>query len=506
MSRAARNCRSIPFQSTVVEPIEKLCDPNQCHWKSFPHAGEPMLRSLITLAVLTSSLLAQAPSWVQAKLASSPQPRVYHAMTYDAARQNVVLFGGQTEKGGVSADTWIWDGKTWAARPSLSSFPSRRIGHAMAYDAARQVIVLFGGANYSKTQLGDTWLWDGKSWTLVQPPASPGGRAFHSMAYDATRKKVVLFGGYHGPNSNQVQMNDTWLWDGKTWTRAKPVKSPLARSGGSMTFDAARQRVVLFGGATRYGPVSDTWLWNGANWTQVTPPVFPSSSGAKSMTYDAARERVVYCAQPTPKSGLFFETWLWDGKSWTRSQPLRSPTWRANQAIAYDVARQKVVMFGGAIVYLRFYDDTWILSTPNIAGSFKSYGSACGPQPLPILTSPATGLPNLGRSFVLQASNAPSNSSFGLMSFGASKTLLGNFPLPISLSSLGMTGCTLYQSQDVAWTFPISAGAGQVTLPIPNQLALLRSQFHVQAFLSAPKANAASLISTNAGTATVGNQ
>jgi hypothetical protein len=33
-------------------------------------------------------------------------------MVHDAARANVVLFGGRTEVG-ASSDTWIWDGTRW---------------------------------------------------------------------------------------------------------------------------------------------------------------------------------------------------------------------------------------------------------------------------------------------------------------------------------------------------------------------------------------------------------
>jgi hypothetical protein len=37
----------------------------------------------------------------------------------------------------------------------------------MAYDAARQEVVLFGG--YRPGVVGDTWTWDGSTWTLVDP-------------------------------------------------------------------------------------------------------------------------------------------------------------------------------------------------------------------------------------------------------------------------------------------------------------------------------------------------
>src|ERR1035441_987092 len=73
---------------------------------------------------------------------ASPSGREAPAMAYDAARQQVVLFGGQGETSfNQFADTWVWDGTTWAQKfPTIH--PSARVLHAMAYDAARQQVVL----------------------------------------------------------------------------------------------------------------------------------------------------------------------------------------------------------------------------------------------------------------------------------------------------------------------------------------------------------------------------
>src|SRR5688572_4916037 len=66
----------------------------------------------------------------------------------------------------------------------------------MAYDAARQRIVLFGGRiDSGVAPLGQTWEWDGSSWSLQNPAASPPPRHSHALAYDAARQRIVLFGG-----------------------------------------------------------------------------------------------------------------------------------------------------------------------------------------------------------------------------------------------------------------------------------------------------------------------
>ena len=43
---------------------------------------------------------------------TSPLPRSGHAMTYDIARNRVVLFGGRNKTtSNVFNDTWVWDGR-----------------------------------------------------------------------------------------------------------------------------------------------------------------------------------------------------------------------------------------------------------------------------------------------------------------------------------------------------------------------------------------------------------
>src|SRR5687767_936871 len=85
-------------------------------------------------------------------------------------------------------------------------------------------------------------------------------RADHAMAYDLGRQRVVLFGG-RAPGFGQ----DTWEWDGATWTRRFPANSPSARGGHRMAFDSVRARVLLFGGTDGSGVLNDTWAWDGSD-------------------------------------------------------------------------------------------------------------------------------------------------------------------------------------------------------------------------------------------------
>jgi len=48
---------------------------------------------------------------------------------------------------------------------SKMNAPSERYGHALSYDSARGVTVLFGG--YDDSDFNDTWEWNGENWEKV---------------------------------------------------------------------------------------------------------------------------------------------------------------------------------------------------------------------------------------------------------------------------------------------------------------------------------------------------
>jgi len=97
--------------------------------------------------------------------------------------------------------------------------PSARAYVAMATIGAKAI--LFGGWG-SVGFLGDTWEWDGTTWTQ-RDVRGPPARAYHAMA--ATNGKVLLFGGQAASST----LGDTWEWDGNVWTEKHPATRPPAR-------------------------------------------------------------------------------------------------------------------------------------------------------------------------------------------------------------------------------------------------------------------------------------
>lgn len=91
-----------------------------------------------------------------------------------------------------------------------------------------------------------------------------------TVAYDEAREVVVLV--TPGP-IRSAQVMETWTWDGMVWTRQAPATSPSVRSSALLAYDESRRVTVLLDGMGR----SDIWEWVGANWSQSTPPHSPDA-------------------------------------------------------------------------------------------------------------------------------------------------------------------------------------------------------------------------------------
>jgi uncharacterized protein (TIGR03437 family) len=268
------------------------------------------------------------------------------------------MFGGNAgDPNNGFSDTWVWDGKNWTME-SPQAMPSGRFSHAMAYDSMHKQTVLFGGENPGL--LHDTWIWDGMTWTQMNPASNPSaqdGRCCHAMAYDSTHGQVVLFGG----ESIKVEiLNDTWLWDGTNWSQANPANSPAARYNTAMAYDSAHGLTVLFGGWNAGGTYfGDTWVWDGTNWSQKMPQHNPPARQGHSMAYDSKSGQVVmFGGVASDGMTLLGDTWTWNGTDWTKQSPSASPPGTNSPALAYDSMNDQTVLFGG-FASGKFSANTW---------------------------------------------------------------------------------------------------------------------------------------------------
>ena len=128
---------------------------------------------------------------------NKPSARFLYGMSYDSARNVVVLFGGRSNAG-ASNETWEFNGITWSQVPTLNA-PAPREEMGMVYDASRNRTIVFGGCDEGISAIyGDTWEYNGSDWVEVTPTASPTPRFRGMMEYDSNRSRTVYFGGYDG--------------------------------------------------------------------------------------------------------------------------------------------------------------------------------------------------------------------------------------------------------------------------------------------------------------------
>ncbi len=208
-------------------------------------------------------------TWTEKKV-SGPSPRREAAMA--TLGDKIVLYGGTGS--GQLDDTWTWDGTSWTEVKTPG--PGGLHGIASAMATLGDKVVLFGGIGTDTA----TWEFDGATWTKKAVTPAPPARGYHAMA--TLNDRVILFGGEVDANHF---LGDTWIWDGSTWTELK-VPGPSARFHPAMS--AVGNSVVLFGGAPVVAPgaqpfFGDTWTCDGATWTQVTTAIAPSPRYAYQM-------------------------------------------------------------------------------------------------------------------------------------------------------------------------------------------------------------------------------
>lgn len=322
--------------------------------------------ALAASAPTTSAGSTSGPSWSTASPRTSPPARSNAAMAYDGATNQVVLFGGRSASGKALGDTWLWDGSSWhQASPNQS--PSPRQGAAMAYNAKRGELILFGGSSGSGAQ-NDTWAWNGATWVPIPCPTTgsqtcvlPPARSDAALAADGDG--FVLFGGAAGGTA----LGDTWTFDGSTWSQPSPATSPPARAEAAMTYDAARSEVVMFGGQSSPGGggwLGDTWVWNGTTWKGAPATTSPSARAGAVLAYDGDLGSDVL-ATGQGANGTLSDTWSFDGRNWSQLSPSGQIPARSQAAGTWDAADHRMVLFGGADDTGKAYADTYLLAPPT---------------------------------------------------------------------------------------------------------------------------------------------
>lgn len=399
-------------------------------------------------------------------------------MEFSLLNAGILMYGGlQFGPTANLNETWLFNGADWS-QLSPATTPPARWGHRMVYDSHRARIVTFGGRSPGvTTTTNDTWEWDGNDWQQMSPTNYPSARAFYSMAFDERRGVTVMYGAQSG--STFAGGDETWEYDGTTWTQIVTPTAPPGLETPAMTYDKGRGVVVMFGGWNGSSPgtlYNTTWEYDGSDWTLRTLPTSPPPSYRAACTYDDTRGRVLLYGGFG--SGALQGTWEYDGNNWTMiaaTGPARS----TECYIGHDLILGATWLFGGSGP-TGVSNETWSFTAPTtaIAGT---YGQACaGSTGTPSLT-PAS-LPVLGTNYDLDIS-VGGLTTFVVVAHGLNnRELAPGIPLPLDLATAGIAGCQLEVRPDVTVTLLTTAGIGLAQIAIPNNPALTGQELFSQFF------------------------
>jgi hypothetical protein len=136
------------------------------------------------------------------------------------------------------------------------------------------------------------------------------------------------------------------------------------------------------------------------------------------------------------------------------------------------------------------------------AGAYNTFGAGC-PGSVGVTRLEAITLPRVGATMTVRVEPLPL--SVAVMITGFSNVSSAAGPLPLNLSSLGLTNCWLRVSLDANDALIGALGSATYSLAIPTTAALAGFILHQQAVVLDPAAgNPLGLVMSDAATAVIG--
>ncbi|HXF26242.1 MAG TPA: kelch repeat-containing protein [Bryobacteraceae bacterium] len=230
------------------------------------------------------------PTWTQlSPFGTPPAPRVGHAAVYDPDTNSMIVFAGQNGGGvgGTYSDTWILSNANglggtpvWTQLSPIGGPPPGQYGSSAVYGPVNNIMMVFGGG-IQGNQVASNAVWtlshaNGQGgtpvWKNIAPegmPGAPAKRYFHTAVYDRGSNRMTIFGGnVLGTvfNNAWVLINANGLGGTPTWKLLGPPSPlPALRASHTAVYDAASNRMTIFGGSGPEGTFWSVWVLTDAN-------------------------------------------------------------------------------------------------------------------------------------------------------------------------------------------------------------------------------------------------
>ena len=241
----------------------------------------------------------------------------------------------------------------FALAPSEGDPPAPRLDAPPVYDPAGRQILIFGGRG--RSALNDLWAYSISTgrWMQINPSGGPPPTRFgHTTVFDAARRRLIVFGGQAGGF-----FSDVWAYEiaENSWRLLAPEDAgPSSRYGHSAIYDPAGDRMVISHGFTDEGRFDDTWAFELATntWRNISPSANrPLRRCLHHAVYDEQNRQMLFyggCASgfgPCPLGDL----WSFDlaRGEWRELTPTPSPPPRQWYGLAFDNSRARMIVLGG---------------------------------------------------------------------------------------------------------------------------------------------------------------
>jgi hypothetical protein len=432
-----------------------------------------------------------AGNWTRISTTGQVPATLGPGLVYDARDGYVLLYGGRlmsTLPAPLTNQTWSYLAGTWTnlsrngtTVPTAVDLPN------LVFDAYDDYVLLYDEVDLSGG-LWTTWSYAAGNWTNLTGTAGVApAAAFGGMAYDARDQCVVYFGG---ETLSDELTNATWTFRGGAWTNvsASVVNAPGGRIAFGMTYDSARQEILLYGGLvqlldfnlTEYG--TDTWAYANGTWTQLSTNGSVYNPQAwnppqLNMVYDPADNETVLFGANLSASNPTAVTWTFSTSTWTVAAPVFAPAGRdtdTGRAITLEVtqpvgAGEFTYTYSGLPTGCDSQNVSSLVCVPSAVGSFDvrvtiagAGGFAAG-SATTIVVHPAPA--------ILGFAPSDANGEVGLSIAFAVTAVNGTGPLAYAYADLP-SGCQSTNAAMLACV-PTVAGVYPVTARVTDALGVV---------------------------------
>ncbi|MBX3475411.1 MAG: choice-of-anchor D domain-containing protein [Planctomycetes bacterium] len=314
-------------------------------------------------SVFVLDLTLGAEAWTNISAVSAPfmPSRREMAVAADPTGRKAWIFGGTN--GGQFGDLWELDVNNptaiWTLLAPPAPGPAARHAHAGCMDGNGWLVTATGFVN--STAQADTWAIDtgniAGGWVNPIVLVSPTSLVTASVALDPVANRLIAFGGL----ANGMPAAGLWQLDLAApisgWqTLAATGTGPTARRSATLVYEAANQRMILFGGragAANNTIVGEVWALNLSGppaWTLLSPGGTPPGTRAQHVAVVDHLGRMVIWGGLDSTGAMHNTTFALDLSTlnWVNLSPTGAPLARVATSAVFDPVNQRMLVYGGS--------------------------------------------------------------------------------------------------------------------------------------------------------------